>query len=149
MLQAENFIEMDRMDGLKEECMEPEIMSELRPKQIEKKKLLTPTKMLIGFVGLFIFVLLSYKAYTLAFPSQTDSKLSQMHGKYIQTPESSTGRDSSSNGGSTYTKSSRDSSKPIGVAGTVGKDKISSNFNSAGGDGDEDPSERDNDGDRR
>lgn len=75
------------------------------------------------------------------------------HNKLIQVAESSTGKDSSSNSGSQSSKSSRDSSKPLGVANTVGKSVISSNLpkslgssSSSGGGDDEEPSEQDNDG---
>lgn len=88
----------------------------------------------------------SYQVYMTAFPSNNATKLDQSHSKFIQTAGSSSGKESNSNSGSQSSKNSRDSSKPIGVAPTVGKDVISSNFGSGSSSGsgsgdDEGPSE--------
>lgn len=74
--------------------------------------------------------------------------MTQSHSKYIQTPNSSTGKDTSSNSGSQSSKTSKDSNKPIRVATAVGKDIISSNPN-FGDDEDEPSEEDDNNSDKR
>lgn len=76
--------------------------------------------------------LASYQLYLTAFPSNNNSKLDQSHVKFIQTAGSSSGKDTSSNSGSQSSKNTRDSSKPIGVATTTGKDIISSNLGKGG-----------------
>lgn len=110
--------------------------------------------MLIGVAIFVILSMASYQLYITAFPSNNNSKLDQSHVKFIQTAGSSSGKDTSSNSGSQSSKNSRDSSKPIGVAATTGKDVITSNIgkggSSTGGSGeDEGPSEEDNDGEKR
>lgn len=102
--------------------------------------------MLIVVVGILVLALASYSFYSFLFPTETASKINQSHGKIIKNAESESGRDTSSTGGSTSEKSSRNSNKPIGVAASIGKDIIGN----TGGDGDdEEPSETDNDGDKR
>jgi hypothetical protein len=61
--------------------------------------------------------------------------MTQSHSKIIQTPGSSSGRDTSSQTGSQSSRGTKASDRPIGVAQTVGKDKISSNPGT-GSDGD-------------
>lgn len=121
-----------------------------KSKQTEKKQLITPAKVLIGVAIFCILAMASYKVYTIAFPSPTESKMNQVHStKIIQHAGSSSGKDSSSQTGSQSSKSSRDGNKPIGVAKTVRKDVISSNQGTGSDDGeDEEPSEKDN-GDKR
>lgn len=111
-------------------------------KQQLKKQVITPTRVLIAVAIFCILALGSYKMYTIAFPTNTESKMDQTHSKIISVAESSSGKDTTSNTGSQSTKSSQDSSKPIGVAATVGKDVISSNIQggSQNGGDDEEPS---------
>lgn len=56
------------------ETIDPEIISHpemARPKQLEKKSMITPTKVLIGVAIFLILAMASYKVYTTAFPSKT------------------------------------------------------------------------------
>jgi cytoskeletal protein RodZ len=113
-----------------------------KPKQIEKKQLITPAKVIIGVAIFCILAMASYKVYTIAFPSQADSKMNQIHSnKIISHAGSSSGQETSSQTGSQSSKSSRDSNKPIGVSQTVGRDIISSNMGTGSDDGEEGPSE--------
>jgi thiol:disulfide interchange protein len=63
-----------------------------RTKQQEKKQLITPAKVLIGVAIFCVLAMASYKVYTITFPSATESKLEQSHGKIIQNVESSSGK---------------------------------------------------------
>jgi hypothetical protein len=91
--------------------------------------------MLIVVVGIFVLALASYEIYSLASPAKNDSKLNQSHGKFIQTAGSNSGGETSSTGGSTSSKTPRDSNRPIGIASAAGKDRIGSSF--TGDDGDD------------
>lgn len=55
-----------------------------RSKQQEKKQMITPAKVLIGAAIFCILAMASYKVYTITFPSPSESKLEQSHGKIIQ-----------------------------------------------------------------
>lgn len=116
-------------------------------KQIEKKRMITPYKIMIGLTIFCIVAMLSYKVYTLADSGATASKIINSQNKYIQNAESSSGQDSGSQTGSQSSKSSQNSGKSMGVSQTVGKDVIAPNSGN-GGDGD-DNSEEDNDGEKR
>ncbi len=111
-------------------------------KQQEKRQLITPTKVLIGVAIFCILAMASYKVYTITFPSPSESKIVQSHGKMIQNAESSSGKETSSQTGS-QSSGGRQNNKPLGVAATVGKDVISSNPTSGSDDEDEEPSEND------
>lgn len=109
-------------------------------KQQEKKQLITPAKVLIGVAILCILAMASYKVYTIAFPSQSESKIIQSHGKIIQNAESSSGKETSSQTGSQSSGRSRNN-RPLGVATTVSKDIVSSNQGTGSNDDDEEPSD--------
>ena len=117
-------------------------------KQIEKKKMLTPYKILIGLAIFCVIAMLSYKLYTLAYAGAAANKILNSHSKFIQNADSSSDPDSGSQTGSSSSKSSSSSDRPIGVAKPAGKDVISSGYSGSGGD-DEGPSEEDNDGEKR
>lgn len=91
-----------------------------------------------------------YQAYTIISPPKTETLTGQNHGKMIENA-SNTGK--SSDGGSSSTKSSQSSNKPIGVATTVSKTVFGppsigkGGAGKSGGDGEE-PSEN-NDGEKR
>lgn len=56
------------------ESIDPEIVSQPevnRPKQLDKKSMISPTKVLIGVAIFLILAMASYKVYTTAFPSKT------------------------------------------------------------------------------
>jgi septal ring-binding cell division protein DamX len=99
-----------------------------QPKQMEKKQFITPTKVIIGVAILCILAMASYKVYTIAFPAPSENKMAQSHSKIISNAGSSSGRDTSSQTGSQSSRGTKTSDRPIGVAQTVGKDKISSNL---------------------
>lgn len=109
-------------------------------KQQEKKQLITPAKVLIGVAIFCILAMASYKVYTIAFPSPSESKIIQSHGKIIQNAESSSGKETSSQTGSQSSGGSR-GNKPLGVAATVGKDVVSSNPGTGSDGDDEEPSD--------
>lgn len=112
-------------------------------KQVEKKKMLTPYKILIGLAIFCVVAMLSYKLYTLAYAGAAANKILNSHSKFIQNADSSSDPDSGSQTGSSSSKSSSSSGKSIGIAKTAGKDVIGPV--GSGGD-DEEPSEEDNDG---
>ena len=101
-----------------------------RSKQQLQIFFITPTKVIVGVAILCILAIASYQLYTIAFPAPSSSKIDKsFEGKITKNTESSSGRgDTSSNTGSQGSKSQKDSSKPIGVAATAGKDNISSNM---------------------
>ena len=117
-------------------------------KQVEKKKMLTPYKILIGLAIFCVIAMVSYKLYTLAYAGAAANKILNSHSKFIQNADSSSDPDSGSQTGSQSSKSSSSSDKPMGVAKPAGRDIISSGHNGSGGD-DEGPSEEDNDGEKR
>lgn len=118
-------------------------------KQVEKKKMLTPYKILIGLAIFCVVAMVSYKLYTLAYAGAAANKILNSHSKFIQNADSSSDPDSGSQTGSSSSKSSSSSDKSIGVAKPAGRDVISSSgYNGSGGD-DEEPSEEDNDGEKR
>lgn len=95
--------------------------------------------MLIVLAIILTIAFASYKLLNIAEPTKNDSKLIQSHSKIIQAATTPSSGDSNSNSDSSPSRSSRDSNKPIGIAATVRKDVISSNYNGGDGDG-EDPS---------
>lgn len=131
------------------EDIEQSQQPQLQKQQLKKNKI-TLTKVLIGIAILLVFAMVSYKVYTMAFPSKSESIMGQQYGKMIQNAGSSSGQETSSNGGSQSTKSSKSTGRPIGVAKTISKDSFATNLGKGsrnGGDG-QDPSEN-NDGDKR
>ena len=113
-------------------------------KQVEKKRMLTPYKILIGLAIFCVVAMVSYKLFTLAYAGAAANKITNSHSKFIQNADSSD-RHSSSQTGSQSSKSSSSSDRSKGIAKPAGRDVISSSFTGNGGDGDE-PSEEDNDG---
>ena len=99
-----------------------------KPKQIEKKPLITFTKVIVAVTIICILAIASYKAYTIAFPAPSENKMAQSHSKIISNAGSSSGRGSSSQTGSQSSSGTKTSNRPIGVAQPAGKDKVSSNF---------------------
>lgn len=119
-------------------------------KQVEKKKMITPYKILIGLAVFCVFAMVSYKLYSLAYAGAAVSKITNSHSKFIQNADSSSDPDSGSQSGSQSSKSSTSSDKPLGASKPVGKEVVSSVFNNGGSGGDgEGPSEEDNDGEKR
>lgn len=116
-------------------------------KQVEKKRMITPSKIVIGLTLFFILSLVSYKLYTLSSATNPSANILNNQGKFIQNADSSSGHDSGSQTGSQGSRASKDSAKPLEASQTVGKDVIGPNMGS-GGDG-EDPSEQNNDGEKR
>lgn len=117
-------------------------------KQVEKKKMLTPYKILIGLAIFCVIAMVSYKLYTLAYAGAAANKILNSHSKFIQNADSSSDPGTGSQTGSQSSKASSSSDRPMGVAKPAGRDVISSGFNGSGGD-DEGPSEEDNDGEKR
>lgn len=111
-------------------------------KQQEKRQLITPTKVLIGVAIFCILAMASYKVYTITFPSPSESKIVQSHGKMIQNVDHPAEKKPAPQTGS-RSSGGRQNNKPLGVAATVGKDVISSNPTSGSDDEDEEPSEND------
>jgi hypothetical protein len=99
-----------------------------KPKQIEKEPLITFTKVIVAVTIICILAIASYKSYAIAFPAPSENKMAQSHSKIISNAGSSSGRDTSSQTGSQSSRGTTTSDRPIGVAQTVGKDKISSNI---------------------
>ena len=67
-----------------------------KPKQIDKKPLITFTKVIVAVTIICILTIASYKAYAIAFPAPSENKMVQSHRKIISNAGSSSGRGSSS-----------------------------------------------------
>lgn len=85
----------------------------------------------------FIVALLGYKLYTMAYAGAAAGQINDAHSKFIQNSDASSGKDSGSTSkNSQSSKTSKDSSRPMGVAQTAGKSVISSNGGPTGTGGD-------------
>ena len=101
-------------------------------------------KIVLGIAILFIGALVGYKLYTLAFAGSAASQINGSHSKFIQTPESSSGKDSGSTSGNSQSSSkSQDSSKPMSSSKTTGKSIIGPQSGPVGSGGDGDDPEDD------
>jgi hypothetical protein len=101
-------------------------------KQQVKKSLLTPYRILIGLAIVCIFVMASYKVYTMASTKAID-QINEAHGKYIeQKDDSSSGQEGGSVSGSSSSKQTKNSEKPTTISKPAGKDTISSNTGGMG-----------------
>lgn len=90
----------------------------------------------MGIAILFIAALVGYKLYTLAFAGSAASKINGSHSKFIQTPDSSSGKDSGSTSGNSQSSTkSQDSSKPMSTSQTTGKQIIAPQSSPTGSDG--------------
>ena len=118
-------------------------------KQVEKKKMITPYKILIGVAIFCIVAMLSYKLYTLAYAGAAASKISASHGKFIQHGDSSNGQETGSQTGSSSNKGSQKSGKPIDASSPIGKNVLGPSATGGDGDDGEGNSEEDNDGEKR
>jgi len=58
-----------------------EVQMENPSKQQLKKQRITPTKIVIGVAIFCILALVSYQVWTIAFPSNTESKMDMTHSK--------------------------------------------------------------------
>ena len=106
-------------------------------KQQEKKRCITPTKVAFGVIVLILLAFGAYYLYNITLPSPVDTKMNLNYQKHKEVAGSSSGKETNSQTGSSSSKGSKNSDKPIGVSLPAGKDKISSNIGtgSDGGDG--------------
>ena len=118
-------------------------------KQVEKKKMITPFKILIGVAIFCIVAMFSYKLYSLAYVGAAASKISSSHGKFIQHGDSSNGQETGSQTGSSSNKGSKSSGKPIEASQPISKGMFGPSPTGSGGDGEEPSEEDDNDGEKR
>ena len=117
-------------------------------KVIEKKRVITPYKIVIGLSIFCLAIFAFYQLYTMM-SAGASAKIINTHSKFIQNPESSSGQDSGSQTASQSSRASKNSDKPMGVSQPLSKGSITGFLSGgSGGDGEE-PSDEDNDGEKR
>lgn len=103
-----------------EDFTEPEITVQ---KQVSKKPLITPFRIMLGLAIFFLLIVGSYKLYSVVAPSTGKSAI-QITNDNIRTVAGSSSQNGKSSSGSSSSKSSKNSDKPKEPSQPAGKDVI-------------------------